>query len=191
MIIVFAFIAANIFFAPSKPVAIYKWIKVGEFFLLGLYIVRTKPNLSLIAYLLSLGVLYSSLIAITQFFLQRSIGGLLWFLGERTFTVDTPGIARFESCRLSVVGCWLFLRPYATFSHANVLGGYLATVLPLIIYKSTKRRRNYFLTTLVLGVTALLLTFSRSAWIAGGVAIALAIAKFKVQSSKFKVAIQI
>ncbi|MFZ5845482.1 MAG: O-antigen ligase family protein [Patescibacteria group bacterium] len=215
--LVLSFAGVNIFFAASRPVAIYKWMKLGEFVVLAWYIIKTKPSLSAISYPLSAGVLFSSLFAIAQFFLQRSIGGPLWFLGERTFTADTPGIARIAlNWDLGPVspagrfGAWDFglkLRPYATFPHPNVLGGFLAVLLPLMIYKLTnlqinkftRWKRSYYLTTLVLGMIALVLTFSRSAWIAGGLAIALTIAKFKVQSSlawppgqaKFKVAIQI
>ena len=165
----FLFAFANIFFAASKPVAIYKWIKVLEFVGLGWYIIKTKPKINAIINPLSIGVLYSSLIAIAQFFLQHSIG--LWILGERTFAADTPGIARFSWGRE-------FLRPYATFSHPNVLGGFLAASLLFIFFKL--RSSTFKNITLILGIAALFLSFSRSAWIAALVGFGIMKRKFLI-----------
>lgn len=166
-IIPFIYIIANIYFAASWQVAIYAWIKFFEFFLLGLYIVKTKPKFDRIVFFLSLSVIYSSGIAITQFFLQHSIGGIFWFLGERTFSATTPGIAQIPLCLPRAVSCPLLLRAYGTFSHPNVLGGYIAVVMPLIIFNKTKKIPIFKMITIILGLLALILTFSRSAWVAG------------------------
>ncbi|MEK7543693.1 MAG: O-antigen ligase family protein [Patescibacteria group bacterium] len=191
--VVFAIV--NIFVATNKPIAIYKWIKVSEFVMLGWYIVRTRPTLSAIITPLSVGILYSSILAIIQFILQHSVGGPLWWLGERTFGVDTPGIARYDfNFQLLTLNFQLFgLRPHATFPHPNVLGGFLAVVLPLLIYnlqiyKSTNLQMNDSLKkmlqwglglTISIGVVALILTFSRSAVVVGAIAIALTIARIR------------
>jgi len=168
------FIPFNIYFAANRTVALFAWIKMSEFVALGWYIVETKPKLPDIIFPLSIGVLYSSLIAIIQFLLQHSIGGPLWFLGERTFTVNTPGIARVDfHYSLFTVHYSLFkLRSYATFPHPNVLGGYLAVLLPAIlqysntpIIKLSNTKKIFFITTIFLGILTLALTFSRSAWI--------------------------
>lgn len=156
-----AFIGVNIFFAARWQIAAYYWIKLIEFGLLGFYIVKTKVQLSSLSYPLSIGVLYSSLIAIGQFMFQHSIGGPLWFLGERTFTIDTPGIAR------TVIGGKELLRAYGTFPHPNVLGGFLATTLPLMMNHQINKSSNQQIikwVTIGLGIIALTLTFSRSAW---------------------------
>lgn len=161
------FVLLNIFFAASRPVAILKWAKVLEFTALGYYIVQTKPSAYKIQYSLFIGVLYSSIIAMFQFFLQHSIGGPLWFLGERTFTVDTPGIARLSWCLIPGAWCKELLRPYATFPHPNVLGGFLAVTLPLLIFNRTKKFSMFMLTVIILAIVALSLTFSRSAILIG------------------------
>lgn len=179
------FVVLNIVLAQSPFVAFYKWIKVFEFLLLGYYIVKTKPTLLTISIPLSIGVCYSSLIAIGQFFLQHSIDGPLWFLGERTFGVDTPGIAKIQICGLSAVDCRLLLRAYGTFPHPNVLGGFLATVMPLIIiqfsnYSILKLSKKIFYgVTLLLGIIALGFTFSRSAIVVGVMGIVFTIARIK------------
>jgi O-antigen ligase len=172
------FIGGNIYFAANRMVAIFAWIKILELAALGVYIVKTKPKFSSIVLPLSVGVFYSSVIAIIQFLLQHSVGGPLWFLGERTFTASTPGIARFA------YQSFYKLRAYATFPHPNVLGGYLAILLPGIIQyannpiiKLSNAKKLFYITTIVLGFTALLLTFSRSAWVVCGIAIAFAIAR--------------
>ena len=166
------FMGTNIFFATSRPVALYHWVKFFEFALLGYYIIQTKPNVSRVTNFVSLSVSYSSAIAIVQFILQHSVGGPLWFLGERAFSVDTPGIARI------VIGGKELLRSYATFPHPNVLGGYLAVLLPVIIQstnnpinKLSNAKKYFYIITFVLGIIALILTFSRSAWIVAGVGI--------------------
>lgn len=166
-------IAINIWGAVSPAVAIYKWIKVVEFVGLGFYILRTRPALRWVVGALSIGALYSSLLAVVQFALQHSVGGVFRWLGERTFASDTPGIAQFHVCSSFLSACTLVLRPYATFPHPNVLGGFLATTLPLMGFlfftDATQKRRGittlYFGLVIILGGIALVLTFSRSAWI--------------------------
>lgn len=177
-----AFSLINILISGNQPVAMYKWMRVLEFGLLGWYVIKTKPTLSHIAFPLSLGVFYSSVIDVAQFFLQHSVGGPLWWLGERTFTIDSPGIARFDfnlsliTYHLSLFG----LRPYATFPHPNVLGGFLAATLPLLIFNfqflifNQKKKFSIFKTaTIVLAIIALVLTFSRSAIVVGIVGVGL------------------
>jgi len=148
--------ALNIWVSQNQPVAIYKWLKVLEFGMLGWYIVKTKPSTSFVIWNLSFGILFSSLLAIGQFLFQRSIGGPLRLLGERTFNGDTPGIARV------VLGGREIIRSYATFPHPNVLGGFLAITLPLVL---RLKRTMWFYVVMVCGIAALILTFSRSAWV--------------------------
>lgn len=165
-------ITANVLFSANQEVALYKWLKLLEFAGLGWYIVRTQPGIKETIAASSIGILYSSGLAIIQFILQHSAGGVFWFLGERTFVLDTPGISRFNVCLPFISTCKLILRPYATFPHPNVLGGFLATSLPFIVYTQimgfgTKKHTvsgYYYWLVLALGYAALVLTLSRSAW---------------------------
>jgi len=205
------FAALNIFVAVSKSAALYKWVKALEFIGLAWYILKTKPNPALATFYLSLGVLYSSIIAIFQFLFQHSLGGPLRWLGERTFSVDTPGIAKIDFPGIPDLGRGLslvpLLRPYATFPHPNVLGGYLAVLLPLLVNlpirqilrpgsgrvrpilpmgKKTQENVLKFFkwTTIVLGTVALVLSFSRSAICVGALATVIAVAKIKYPPRK-------
>ncbi len=154
----FVFILINIFYAKNQYVAVYAWIKVIEFVLLGTYIYRERIRLADIVLPYSLAMLYSSLLAIAQFVHQGSIGGILYFLGERMFTIATPGIARTD--------VWgEFLRPYATFPHPNVLGGFLAVGI-LFIIRHIHTDKKYYAFIIAVSCIVLVLTFSRSAWIA-------------------------
>ena len=175
-----SFIYINILHAASWQVSLYSWWKFLEYALLFLYIIKTKPSMQLLSVGLTIGILYSSVIAISQFLLQHSLGGIFWFLGERTFSIDTPGIARFPLCLPSFFGCIEFLRSYATFPHPNVFAGFLAVGIPILIHSPVHNFSENFIFRLIfkdiksllrglriaaiaLGLLALLLTFSRSA----------------------------
>lgn len=193
---IFFFALFNIWFAVNRFVAIYDWIKVLEFVLLGLYVVRTKPTRDVVVLGLSVGVLYSSGIAIAQFILQHSVGGLLWWLGERAFSLSTPGIALLSWCISPWMSCKELLRAYATFPHPNVLGGYLAVAMPLLINEYMNNRINetkkiFYGITILLGGIALAATFSRSAWVVAGIAIVYTIARImnhelRIRNSVYK-----
>ncbi|PIP32741.1 hypothetical protein COV53_04900 [Candidatus Gottesmanbacteria bacterium CG11_big_fil_rev_8_21_14_0_20_37_11] len=167
LVIVYSlYLLFSIIFVPlNKWAAIYKFIKLTEFFLLGYVTVKIKPKIFHVISVLSIGSFYSSVVAIWQFIIQKSIGGYLWFMGERTFNSLTPGIA---------LGSWggrSFLRPYATFPHPNVLGGFLSLVLTYVIYTLTNHYKVmkktwllFYMLVTILGVITLVITFSRLAW---------------------------
>ena len=167
LVIVYSlYLLFSIIFVPlNKWAAIYKFIKLTEFFLLGYVTVKIKPKIFHVISVLSIGSFYSSVVAIWQFIIQKSIGGYLWFMGERTFNSLTPGIA---------LGSWggrSFLRPYATFPHPNVLGGFLSLVLTYVLYiliNHNKRMKKawflFYMLVTILGVITLVITFSRLAW---------------------------
>ena len=125
-----------------------------------------KINISVLLSCFIFGVVFQSLLAISQYFNQGSVGSILYFLGERTFNSQTPGIAN-----VSVNG-QLFLRPYGTFSHPNVLAGYLVSVLILVkalAKKNALSKQSLIISSaILLGSFAIILSMSRAvmfAWI--------------------------
>lgn len=101
---------------------------------------------------LSLAIIFQALLAIGQFLGGRSLG--VWILGEREISLSTPSIAKFN---------WygqIFLRPYGTFPHPNVLAAFMVLSMPAVAFLS-----KFKLMTLLLGVIATILSFSRSATI--------------------------
>ncbi|MBI4130837.1 O-antigen ligase family protein [Candidatus Roizmanbacteria bacterium] len=90
---------------------------------------------------------------------QGSVGGILWWLGERTFTKTTPGIAT------AYIKGDLILRPYATFPHPNVLAGFLVVTFPLLVFNSIQITRLVRIPLIVFILLTTFITFSRSSWI--------------------------
>ncbi len=176
-----ACIIINILISRSPFVAVYRWGKIAEFAIFGLYIYRTKISLRFTAACLIIPMLYSSILAIVQFALQHSVGSIFWFVGERTFQSTTPGIAKVDWCWLTSSACTELLRPYATFPHPNVLAGFLAITIPLLMYSATNERNRYFkmFSAITIGIAscALACTFSRSSWIVALVGISLMLRK--------------
>ena len=164
------FIWLNIVFAHNPSIAIIAWAKLFEYGVLCFYIYQQRITWKDAIVPLAIGTMGISIIGISQYMAQRSIGGVLWFVGERTFMADTPGIARVTLCHIFTSSCELHMRAYATFSHPNVLGGYLAIILPLLFLALMEKKydrlmRGIYCTSLTLGIVALVVSFSRSAWL--------------------------
>lgn len=148
--------------AQNSGAALYKFAKIIELALLGFYIAKNNYSLSALRFPLSLAAIYSSLIAIIQFVKQSAIGGIFWWLGERSFNLITPGIAK------AIVNGRLVLRPYATFPHPNVLAGFILVSLILIgINKEQGWRRIIKWIAQILGSIVIILSFSRATWLIG------------------------
>lgn len=166
-------ILVNLVSSPVPPVSLYSWLRVLELALLFCYLRSLPPRtIDAATKLLLAPMLYSSLLALLQFAKQGTIGGLFYWLGERTFTLSTPGIAKAE------IGGRIWLRPYATFPHPNALAGFL--LISLLLLPSPKRSRSRLkrllvTATMLAAAAALLLTASLSAWLAGALLLTLRI----------------
>ncbi len=156
IIIFFLYLLLNsLFIAGNQGVAIYKLIKIIEFSLLGVYVSQNWLVLkqSFFKPALVISLLYTILISLMQFLTGKSIGGLLWFLGERSFSLNTPGIALFTIFGQD------FLRPYGTFPHPNVLAGFLLVSLLLL----SDKRVNYLVFIFISILLAI--TYSQGIWL--------------------------
>ncbi len=122
--------------------------------------IKTREDLWMIVRCLALGLIVESLIT----FLQYAAGGYLGLdvLGER----QIPKELELSMNKVVRVG--------GTLGHPNQLGGYLSAVLPLMFCVNGAKlgRGMRFLVTLAigLGMIVLILTFSRSAWLATALA---------------------
>lgn len=164
LVVIFALflylLATSLFVAQNQGAALYKLAKLIQMFLLLFYvyqnktwILKWKPFYGV----LSLSVIYSSFIALFQFINQKTLGGVFWWLGERSFSSVTPGIAL-----LNISGQEL-LRPYGTFSHPNSLAGFILVALLLLAPWQSFLGRA----ALVLGLGVLFVSFSQTVWLAG------------------------
>lgn len=168
---------ASALFSKNQVVAIYGIIKFLEFLFLALFIAKKIRPHSTMYFLMAVSVTYEGLIAIMQFINQRSLGGIFYYFGERTFTGQTPGIAN------ASLGGELILRAYGTFSHPNVLAGFLVIFMSVILANMVKKNKFQFIQwlSIIIGSIALFLTLSRIAIILWLVAIFLIlITKYKL-----------
>jgi O-antigen ligase len=134
-------------------------------------------NAQPISYLLS-PIIYSFIAGS----IVQSILGIWQFLSQSTFASTLLGLSvhRAAEAGTSIIstltdGRWL--RAYGSFSHPNILGGYLviAIIITDIIFHKQAQTKNYRLSTIgyqfisLLQITALFFTFSRSAWLAAAI----------------------
>jgi O-antigen ligase len=157
----FLFLSIGVFLSRNPFVGLYYFLKILEFGFLFFYIKENIKNLkvNVIFLLLSFGIIFESLLAIFQILNHGALGGIFYFFGERSFSSQTSGIAN-----ASLNGV-LFLRPYATFPHPNVLAGFLLITM-IIVFKGlslTKKtfEKIIFISTILIGTTALFLSLSR------------------------------
>lgn len=168
------YLLSIIVFSEEILKGLYFALKILEMAFVGYYSAKfagIKSNLKNIIAILSIGVLLESVLAIAQFVKQGSIGGVFYFLGERSFTGATPGIAN------ASLNGELVLRPYGTLPHPNVLAGYLLVSMSLIFFLAGFQKqektlgikhkfqsvvsRQWPVAVLLLGSISLLLTMSR------------------------------
>ena len=162
IVIFLALAIFNIYFSVSLIPSLYKWIKIVEMVLFSYYvwIRRDIFESSAIFTSLYLSLIFFSLIGIAQFLKGGTLGGIMYFLGERTFNLSTPGIAL-----VSLAG-EKFLRAYSTLPHPNALAGYLGAGMLILAgpyFKQIKFKKNM---GIVIILTCLILTFSLSAFVA-------------------------
>ncbi|MEJ2441338.1 MAG: O-antigen ligase family protein [Patescibacteria group bacterium] len=184
-ILLIGFSLVNIYLAKNPEVSLFKWVKITEIIFISFFI-ATEKSFKLLEWLikpLMFSLITVSLIAFGQFILQRTIGGPLYLLGERSFTVSTPGISRFSFFGRE------FLRPYSTFPHPNALGGFMAVCFFLLLCgaKEGLKRKPIFKISLIFTLATLILSVSHAAWISFILASTLLIFRKKKIFKKFYV----
>lgn len=205
-VVLVLFLLIGILFSSSPMAGLWGLLKLLEFLFLGFYIakqINIKKEWGKIIAIFSIGIVMESFLAIAQYLNHGSIGAVFYFFGERAFSSQTPGIAN------ASLNGELVLRPYGTFSHPNVLAGYLVIGMILIIsniihstslgfrlqgpdsrrqeYQMTKIKMAVFLLSLILGTIALILTMSRVAIVAWILIIIFWSYKFLIRNLKFSI----
>jgi hypothetical protein len=134
--------------------------------LLGLYLmlVNLRIGPAVVVWPMAVGMAVQAAVALPQFAWQRSLGLERW--GELHLHPAWPGIS------VVAAGTERWLRAYGLTQHPNLLGGcMMAFLLPVAgaAMGRTARSRGLLLAAIVLGLAALLATFSRAAWLGLGV----------------------
>lgn len=160
--------AVSILFSRNSGaglVRLEQFLVIGGF---GVYIASktlVEIRVNLLKGLLT-GIIFEGFLAVCQFLFGRSIG--FWIFGERDFSLATHLIATFN---------WygqVFLRPYGTFSHPNVLSAFIVICLPVTIYLYFDARRSRIISRMLgialsVGILSAVLTFSRGSLLVLGV----------------------
>jgi len=132
----------GIVYAKSQDFVFMGTIKILEVGFLFTYVAYFFRDFSLLFTSWKIIVISSfvqSSIAIAQYIIQKSLG--LRVVGESIIGKDLPGVAKI------VVDGEKIVRPYGTFGHPNILGGFLVFSLSisLLLYVSkTKKSKNLF-----------------------------------------------
>lgn len=149
--------------ASSADVALslYHSLRLCLLFLFYLFIVNERISVFNIALAVGLQGALQAVVAIPQSILQHSLG--LQAIGEYLLDPAWSGVSIVSD------GTVRFLRAYGLSDHPNILGGCLAfSLLILLTVYLRGNRKNFPIlgSVFVLISIALLMTFSRSAWLA-------------------------
>ncbi len=148
--------------------AIVQWW--GQIVLLGLFVWtlwRREVSVRFLIKWLVLSMVPVALLGCVQY-TQQMVDGTKWF-GMATHDPRNLGVSVIEHGEFRV------LRAYGVFPHPNIFGGWLAVVLSLSVWLAvtTERKGMALILSLLSGLftAALVVTYSRSAWIAALVGI--------------------
>lgn len=153
------FLSIGVSISKNPLSGVYGIVKFLELAYLSLfiYINSSKLDLKKVLIFFGIAVLFESAVAFVQYFNQGSLNNIFYFLGERSYSQNTPGIAN------ASINGKLFLRPYGTFSHPNVLGGFIVLSLSLFALFMNKLNKAFLIIIFIVGTLALFLTLSRTA----------------------------
>ncbi|MGQ0603686.1 MAG: O-antigen ligase family protein [Anaerolineales bacterium] len=156
--------AATVITSVDAALSAYHLLRLVGMALFALYILNETKSVDDLLLPIALMVALQAVIGIGQVLQQHSVGLELW--GEYSLDPQISGV--------SVVfgpDGHRFLRAYGLSDHPNLLGGCLAFGLVLMLGRIEAVRphwRMLWASAFALGVSALYLTFSRSAWLAFG-----------------------
>jgi hypothetical protein len=154
------FVVVNILVATNKGVAVYKWLRMGQWWWFYRYCWQNrkivKENLGRI---IPWWIAGESLLGLAQIAKGGSLNGLMWWFGERRFSFTTIGIAQ-----ISVFGQGL-IRAYGTFSHPNSLAGFLVVAVALWTMFRGKIKKMWWWAVVWLGLLGILISGSRTIWL--------------------------
>ena len=148
----------SVFWAGDKVLALLFSLRLLELLgLVFLILAQVLPREIILKYLF-FGAAFQVLIGLGQYLKQGDLG--LGILGESHISIDTLNVAKVDLAGEKI------LRAYGTFAHANIFGGYLVVCIGLLIQSIKKNNLWMKIPFLIVFMVGLLLSFSRSAWLA-------------------------
>lgn len=161
-ILALVYLLINTILAPNQIAAFYKFFKLLEFSLLAIYIknnINVKKDILVITKVLALSVIFQTILSLGQWTNQGSLFNNYLFFGEQPYTLSTPGIKK-----IAFLG-EIKAPAMGTFTHPNVLAGFLVLTLPFI-FSLRKTNKWLFFFCFSLLAYCLFLTFSYPCWLA-------------------------
>ncbi len=153
--IILSLLVLNVIVALSPWVSLYKGFKYAEIILLFFIISKSKLTSKFLLITIVLSTLLQFFVAISQILNEHAMQGIMYFFGERYFTISTPGIAKV------VLQGKEILRAYGTFSHPNSLAGFYLLLYTFLLFE---KRFNKYITLkyCILGLSSVLIFLSFS-----------------------------
>lgn len=116
-------VGVNIILATAKWVALYRWLRVGQWWWTWQLVRENKTEIKkYLKWVVPIWIILEAFLGLAQVINGGSLNGLWWWLGERRFTYGGIGIAQM---RFLDEG---WIRAYGTFSHPNSLAGFLLLI---------------------------------------------------------------
>lgn len=113
-------VVVNIIFASARLVALYRWLRIGQWWLTWQLVAKRKNEIkTYLKWIVPLWIILEAFLGLAQVVSGGSLNGIWWWLGERRFSFGGIGIAQM---RLFDEG---WIRAYGSFSHPNSLAGFL------------------------------------------------------------------
>jgi len=191
---VIMFSVLNIAVSVSPPVTLLSWFRLLEYYAFFRYLVSTHPTISSTHLALSGSVVWSTFLAWAQFLSQGSLGGLLYWLGERPLSPVLPGVAKIIAPAIDwstgrLAAGQLIMRPYSTFPHPNALAAFLlvsALILFIQAIKPGSKSRIVLWVGVIGAALTIPVTFSRAVLFMGFLLL-VAFITAKISNIKLKV----
>ena len=152
----------NVLVANNRWVAIYKWIRVGQWWITYKIVKNQKLKVkSLFKLIIPCWIIGETLLGLAQIISGQNLGGIFYWLGERRFNFNTVGIAQ-----MSVAGEGI-LRAYGTFSHPNSLAGFILVVW--LWWSRYKNKNILYWMVWWMGLVGIIISGSRVVWVLTGI----------------------
>ena len=120
VVLVLAIVVGNVVVAQAKLVAVYRWLRVGQWLFTFYLVSKNKKDIKeKLLKVIPWWIIIESFLALAQVVKGGSLQGIWWWFGERRFLLGNLGIAEMR------VGNEAWVRAYGTFSHPNSLAGFL------------------------------------------------------------------
>ncbi|MFC1655348.1 O-antigen ligase family protein [Patescibacteria group bacterium] len=158
LLVLFLIIAeVSVLFAEDQWLSFAYVIRFVELILMYFFVVNKTVKINTIINVFIASVSLQALLAVIQYLYQGSVGFAIF--GEPQISADIPGVAKIQLEENTL------MRPYGTLPHPNILAGYLLAGI-LFAYHRIRQKEYIAYPLLILMSAALVLAFSRGAFLA-------------------------